>query len=148
MKAVVVMRTVSKVYDKPVIHSLGGFSAVTPDGRTYSFDWGRREGRIELIDGHAVITSYLSDWSSVYTESNDQNGVTAKEVTPEFIVKSQLEEINYECYMSYFDEQVGNWEPLELVRFMLEDNHGLYQIPNEEVDRYNKEQRERESEWM
>jgi prepilin-type processing-associated H-X9-DG protein len=148
MNGVVVMRSVESFDVKPAICSVGGFSALSEDGRSYSFDWDSHQGNITFADGHFLVTWELGDVSEDFTEMNDEQGVTDADITPDFIAKSTLEEVHYECYMKVSDELTGAYTALELVSFaVFSDDREPKFVPDEKVAEFNVLLREQEKVW-
>jgi hypothetical protein len=145
MRAVVVMRSVAPLDIKPEVYSIGGYTAVTPDGREYSFDWDTHEGYIEFEEGHMRVKSFLTNWSDDFSHDNDKKGISDADLTAEFITKSTLDEVTYECYLTVANEVAGKYLPMELVSFVIEDGKYEFAFPAEEIARFNIALREYEA---
>lgn len=140
MRGVVVLRSLEPVKEKPAIYSIGGFTAISEDGREYHFDWCESYTSCEHDEGGRLIfESDLRNFDDEYFK--DSSEVNIDELTPEFITSSKLKEVYYECFE---DENEENFVHLEIVGFGVQEWDGEKYIEKEfsdsEIQRYNKEE--------
>lgn len=110
MKALIVLKRVDGKKEKFKNFSIGGFRAVTQEGREFQFDFDMMDG--SFIDCEVIC--WLRDFNAEdFEEQNKENNVKSSEITGEFIVNSKLTEIFYEA----FNDDEGEVIPLDVIRF-------------------------------
>lgn len=147
LKAEIILRSIEPLSEKPAIFSIGGFSAISKDGRSFGFDWNESAtGCTHDDQGRMLFTADLKDFETeCYEEENLKTGVKPEDLTVEFIVVSRLTEVFYECYPT---QDESNFTPLELVSFRIfewveRDDYKGYKgdkFPDEEIARFNNEE--------
>lgn len=139
MRAVVILKSKESLPRQPEIFSVGGFTAVTKDGREFCFDF-KGSGTWVNCDNAGIYvfsTTLKGRDIEVFIESNSENGVEDSEITGEFIAQSSLTELNYECYLTADDEIRDTPTDLSLVKFTIYENGMEYSFPTEMIEVFN-----------
>lgn len=142
MRAFITLESVTVLPQKPVIFTVGGFTAVSSDGREFMFDFEELYANVEKDEstGKYIFKCQLVGRDiDVFIEVNEENGVKDIEITPKFIATSKFTEIFYECYLTYDDELQGQNCKLIVTSFTIEEGEESVDVPSEELERYNTE---------
>lgn len=83
-----------KADKKPENLSVGGFSAISKDGRKYDFDFLFFTGDCSKIEDGYIISVDLYHLDKDFIEENNES-VSINEITPSFIANSEITEIAY-----------------------------------------------------
>lgn len=145
MKAYVTMVSKLPVQSKPKIFSIGGFAAISKDGRPYVFNFKGLIVSVEFdVSGRLIFDIELNVLDEKFiTDSlgHERSNVVFSGLTPEYIASSTLAEVFYECFAE--NELKGPLIPLEIKEFELEDNINGEEISAaftaEELQRYDRE---------
>lgn len=124
--------------EKPKIYTVGGFSAISADGRPYIFDWEESSSGARIEDGKLFMDSELKCFDEEYFKDSNAE-VSLDEITPEFIATSKLTEAFYECYSDEYEE---DFIPLELVSFNLCTENSEKAFSEEQLNAFNESVRE------
>jgi hypothetical protein len=126
------------------IFSIGGFSSITPDGRTLCFDWdSSASGVKELENGHIEITCDMREFNEEdFVGCNLKEGIKEEEVTPDFIINSELTEVFYEAFANEVEDPLI---PLVLKEFTLwqwndeKQDYDSYSFTDEALEKFERE---------
>lgn len=145
IKAEIILRSINPMVEKPAIFSIGGFSAISKDGKHYSFDWNESAtGCVNDEQGRMIFEADLKDFETdCYEEENLKAGVKPEDLTVEFIISSKLTEVFFECYETEVEEDFIQLEVVSFKIFEWIDNEKGYvgdQFPDEEIARFNREE--------
>jgi hypothetical protein len=141
------MQSLTPFENDPAIYSVGGFTAISKDGREYCFDWNEGESWVSHDDQERLVIETQSKFfaNDLYDESNLEAGINPEELTPEFITSSKLTEVFYECFPTLDDELTGVYLPMEPIEFKLieydakTEKSNEAEFPIKELQRYQKE---------
>lgn len=149
IEANVKMRSIAPFAGKPEVFTIGGFSAITADGRDFIFDWENFTADVSHDDdGRAVLDVTLYDFDKEFikdSQMNQESSVSFDEITAEFLSKITFTEIFYECYIADSDRD-SDFLRLELSSFVINQTDAdtnashetSFKVPQTEIDRYNR----------
>lgn len=144
MEANIILKSVNPRDAKPAIFTIGGYGAISKDGKQYDFDWNEMRANCSFKDGFLIVDCDLNDFDDdSYLEENLKNNVSQKEITADFITSSKLIEVFYECYNTDLDAD-NDLIQLDLLEFNIYCDRRKdceKSFPKEELDRYNQESR-------
>lgn len=134
LRATLVFKRMDGIKDKFDCFSVGGFEAISKDGRKYQFDFDSMEGYFDEDKGE--VTCFLTHFNAedYYEEENRKRGVDSKEINGEFIRDSQLIEVFYEAFNDHEEDEVI---PLDLIHFELLEDGISYRFPKEDLEKFN-----------
>jgi hypothetical protein len=141
MKAYITLKSIEVLPKKPEIFSIGGFTMVTTDGRTFMFDFEETSAgaTLEESTGKYIFDCCLKERDvDVFFEENEEAGIMDEEITPKFITTSMIEEICYEYYLDVDHEESDEFCMLEVMDFSIEEGEECEEVPSVEIERYNK----------
>ncbi len=131
MKASIVLKRVDGKKEKFKNFSIGGFTAVSQDGREFHFDFDMMEG--SFVDCEVIC--WLRDFNTEdFEDHNKENKVKSSEITGEFIANSKLTEVFYEAFNDDEDEVI----PLDVIRFEIYDGEA-YSFSKEALEEFNRD---------
>lgn len=136
ISADIVLRSIEPLQEEPAIFTVGGYSAVTKDGKPFNFDWDEYYSNHSHDEqGRMIFEATLRGFNDEdFIESNLEEGIKHSQITDDFILSSLLTEVFYECFRT--EVEIAGHIPLELVSFTINGKS----FSESEIARYNKEE--------
>lgn len=127
------LRSVGKVEKEPAVYSIGGFVAISADGREYQFTWRETSDAAWFKDGKLNMDSEVSCFfESYFKEANSE--VTLDELTLEFLTASTLIDVSYDCFS---DEAEEKFILMEIVSFTVSNENNQMSFSKEKLAEIN-----------